>query len=127
MSSFNALKFIGFERVEEFSNESGPTLTKIRSAILKLPRKNCELAKTPHLDRSIFEHRAIGMGFYERPPARQVRPFLHRAVAVRRSAAQRSGGHCDHSGHRVSAHRGSGDLAGYGHRLAEPGAQPAAY
>jgi hypothetical protein len=34
MPSFNALEFIGFERIEEFSNESGRTLTKIRSAIL---------------------------------------------------------------------------------------------
>src|SRR5580704_6532514 len=112
---FATSEFTVFEKVERFPNKSGLALSKMRSAILKLPRKNRKLGKTPHLDRSISEHGAIGMGLHERSLTRQVRPFFHRAVAVRRSAAQRIGGYCDHSGHRVSAHQRSGDLAGHGH------------
>jgi hypothetical protein len=40
MPVFDASEFAGFERVERFPSKSGLALTKIRSAILELPRKN---------------------------------------------------------------------------------------
>src|ERR1700676_987391 len=95
-----------------FPNKGVLALTKIRSAILDLPRKNCELAKTPHLDRAISEHRAVGMGLYEWLAARQVPPLFHRSVLVRRSAAPRRSRHCHHSGHRISTHGRPRDSAG---------------